>query len=396
MPPKKHFRSLQSTAESWSEEALKSGNISENTVLEALRLFGVPNGKGRQTVNPKGFARVPTVVLGLYAYGNKVELTSKTRAYPHTTRLLAAYAQKYRPGFPFTSINVNVNWAARPHVDKGNLGSSLITALGNFKKGELFYEDENGDTESLRLAEDVGGRYRKGSTVRGYNVQIKGRWLTFDGNKLHYANKFSGDRCSLVYYTCSRYGEAHPEVRMDLGDAGFHSVMQLDTRGAPMDGSSSSIERKKRSHAVQKATTDPSNNLKRMRHGPSAPRQQEGDAMEKVRKATLSLIYDVDSNKKQGGGTKDYRDNMAALRRKLKGLPSNLAEQVEVLLSAADSKFVSKTCASWKIFLPPVLQFLKTESGVVAEAKVKADPKGAMEMQPVYAATAKAKRMRCS
>ena len=51
--------------------------------------------------------------------------TNATSEYPQTARLLTAYMKQCQPTFLFTSIQINVGHAAKPHVDSNNLGSSL-------------------------------------------------------------------------------------------------------------------------------------------------------------------------------------------------------------------------------------------------------------------------------
>ena len=55
--------------------------------------------------------------------------------------------------FPFTSISVNYNYAARAHRDSGNVGQSLTKAFGNFRGGALNYWAQ--DEGSLSLEELV-------------------------------------------------------------------------------------------------------------------------------------------------------------------------------------------------------------------------------------------------
>ena len=54
--------------------------------------------------------------------------------------------------FPFTSISVNVNYAAARHRDRNNVGPSAIKAFGRYRGGQLLYwpKDERcGDVKDL-------------------------------------------------------------------------------------------------------------------------------------------------------------------------------------------------------------------------------------------------------
>ena len=56
-----------------------------------------------------------------------------TSEYPQTTRLLTAYMKQCQPTFLFTSIQINVGHAAKPHVDWWRTGARR---LGTSSHGE--------------------------------------------------------------------------------------------------------------------------------------------------------------------------------------------------------------------------------------------------------------------
>ena len=78
--------------------------------------------------------------------------------------------------FAFTSITLNFNYAAKPHVDSSHVdGLARIIALGSFSGGEL--------------------------TVSGMGkLDVRHRWIDFDGRTLHQVEPFEGERYSLVYF----------------------------------------------------------------------------------------------------------------------------------------------------------------------------------------------------
>lgn len=90
---------------------------------------------------------------------------------------------------PFTSIQVNENYATKSHKDKHNVGDSYIVAFGNYTGGELVLND----------------------TKKEYN--IRHRPLLFNGAEIeHSTNDFIGMRYSLVFHTCEA-PVAHPQIR---------------------------------------------------------------------------------------------------------------------------------------------------------------------------------------
>jgi len=209
-------------AEGLAREALKAGDISAQAVQRALEAAVVPLSSSRKNVMPVGTTQVQGMVLGLFVFGANIGISLASRACPQLTRLLAAYAQKERPEFPFTSIQVNVNYASRPHVDRNNLGMSLIRGIGTFKGGELWVHEEGGSVD-FTLEEDINQEplYRRDSTWPGRDVDIRDRWYEFNGNRLHFTRPFVGARFSLVYFACDRLLEAPETVRRELATAGF-------------------------------------------------------------------------------------------------------------------------------------------------------------------------------
>lgn len=98
---------------------------------------------------------------------------------PALYKLLLEFGEKYVP-FPFTSITVNQNYAAKPHYDRGNLGESYLVAFGSYSGGEL--EILEGESK---------GKFdicRK-PVVEDFSLV------------LHQVLPFEGERYSLVFYT---------------------------------------------------------------------------------------------------------------------------------------------------------------------------------------------------
>ncbi len=77
-------------------------------------------------------------------------------------------------------IQINKNWWSPAHFDSGNVGESYIVGLGDYTGGETCVD------------------YK--THIEKYN--IKNTFVKFDGSKyLHWTNKFSGNRYSLVFYS---------------------------------------------------------------------------------------------------------------------------------------------------------------------------------------------------
>jgi len=91
--------------------------------------------------------------------------------------LLIQYGEMILPeGFIFSTITINKNLKAKAHKDKGNVGVSALTTLGDYEKGGLFIE---------------GKLYSTDETI-----------LMFDGSIMEHATEefTGGDRFAIIYY----------------------------------------------------------------------------------------------------------------------------------------------------------------------------------------------------
>lgn len=158
----------------------------------------------------------------------------QTRERPNLCRLLCSFAQKELPGFHFTSIQVNKDYAAELHVDKKDAGDSRIIGLGPYRGGQLWVDDGS-----------HGGK--------GRVANVKGRWLGFDGNLPHKVLPFTGRRYTLVFFSklrgwnvgldpCSKHGKM-------LRDLGFPLPMREPTVKNLMHSSELLLRAKKRYEA---------------------------------------------------------------------------------------------------------------------------------------------------
>lgn len=128
-----------------------------------------------------------TGFAGGAAGDNGVIASCHTQGRPNLSKLLARYCMVNRPGFPFTSIQVNKNYESALHCDKKNLGPSAIIGLGDYTDGKLW-------------GEEFGA------------VDVKNTWFVFDGNMPHCTMPFGGTRYTLIYFINQGY------EKVNLGD----------------------------------------------------------------------------------------------------------------------------------------------------------------------------------
>uniref|UniRef100_A0A7S4QAD1 Uncharacterized protein n=1 Tax=Alexandrium monilatum TaxID=311494 RepID=A0A7S4QAD1_9DINO len=203
-------RKAQKEAASILEAAKAEGNraISDEEVLRCLRLWGFKENENRGNVMPEGVTFVHSDTIGLIKMSTceRTLVTVGSKRYQEFTQLLTKWLKDRTPKefgqeFPYTSININKNYAARLHRDGNNCGPSVIKAFGDFTGGELNYWPS--DDKRLPL-EELGA----GQKV---TVDIKDNLLLFDGNRGHSVNEFQGERFTLVFFSVRTWNKVPKE-----------------------------------------------------------------------------------------------------------------------------------------------------------------------------------------
>ena len=106
------------------------------------------------------------------------------------TRYLCEIIKQSYPKLHFSSLQINVNARARMHQDTGNVGYSVVAAIGRFAGGQLFTVAQDGQP----ILQDVCGRFS-----------------IIDGRAPHCVLPFAGYRLSVVGFLhtqCFRNMEA--------------------------------------------------------------------------------------------------------------------------------------------------------------------------------------------
>ena len=71
------------------------------------------------------------------------------------TKVLCRFMKESDPSFAFTTIQINKNFAAKPHRDANNAGPSRLIALGDFEGGgELVVREQDGVRTEMLDARD--------------------------------------------------------------------------------------------------------------------------------------------------------------------------------------------------------------------------------------------------
>jgi len=143
-------------------------------LLAAMREATLPQ-ETRRGVRASAADQKRGAVLGYVTQYNKGWTVSVfTRKHPELANLACAYARERFPDFVFTSIMVNEGGSAL-HIDRANIGPSMIVSLGDHVGGELWqYPD----------------------TI----IKVHNRLRPCDGLVPHMTMPYRGERFSLVYF----------------------------------------------------------------------------------------------------------------------------------------------------------------------------------------------------
>jgi hypothetical protein len=216
------LRMRRTVAEKKAKDILESckmvpRSVSDSDVLDVLRSWGFKKNVTRLNVAPEGHSFVFSDTMGLVSdRTGHIIATKYTLAYPTVAKVLTQYVSDHAPKevgtFPFTSININKNYAGRRHRDGNNVGPSLIKAFGSFTGGLLkYFPDDNRSTavEELDVADAKA-------------LDVGKNLVLFDGKRGHQVENFKGERYSLVYFTCPRSQKANAATQSGLRKCGFN------------------------------------------------------------------------------------------------------------------------------------------------------------------------------
>ena len=151
----KRMRLKAELAEQSAMKILEQGDFDLLGIMRILRMIVFPMSSIRKNAIPPGVKKIQGQLFGMHARRGGVGITTATDECPHTIRLLAAWLRTVDAEFQFMSIQVNRNYASRPHVDKNNLGMSYIVSLGRFTGGEICVHGEGARTTNDHVRELV-------------------------------------------------------------------------------------------------------------------------------------------------------------------------------------------------------------------------------------------------
>lgn len=202
-------------------QASKTGRkISDHDVTFVLDAWTFRKNDKRRNVIPDGKNFVNSEMLGLIsirAY-RKLVVAQQSAKYPSVTKLLCQYVYDNPPPglqkgdrFPFTTICINKDYAAKRHRDNNNCGLSIVRALGDFKGGRLRYWPNDPGSRAAPSVDSL-------EESQALTLDVRGRSIALDSTKAHEVEAFEGKRYSIVYFTIPWIEHADETVRSTLSE----------------------------------------------------------------------------------------------------------------------------------------------------------------------------------
>jgi len=189
--------------------------ITDTDMVGVLDAWSFRENKARTNVIPQGTKFVHSEMLGLVRIRafSKYVVAKPTHRFPLVTRLLCRFLEdnppaglNHRMRFPFSTICINRNYAAKRHRDRNNMGMSIVRAFGNFTGGRLRYWPDDPGASMAPDPETLDAK-------NGVPLIVKGRSVVVDSTKAHEVEPFSGNRYSLVYFTIPNFQKCSQEAR---------------------------------------------------------------------------------------------------------------------------------------------------------------------------------------
>lgn len=124
--------------------------------------------------------------------GKKYQLSKHTLKNFELYELIKEFGEKYFPS-QFTSIQVNKNVVCPRHLDKKNVGNSMLISFGDYEGGNIIIEPYG----------EFSAKYQP---------------IIFNGSKLYHCNTqiLNGTKYSLVFYNSNPASQDSPSSNLGL------------------------------------------------------------------------------------------------------------------------------------------------------------------------------------
>ena len=143
-------------------------------------------------------------------------VTKRTLQHQDLTKYLIAFMIHNGSHDQFTSVSIVQGDSLRVKHDplEHRTGSCSVIALGNFKGGELWVQDDSPVASTKVTAQD-------GTNISGVLVSVALKAAVFDSSKQYKTMPWDGERWTIMAYSSSAYDQLEASQVDSLRQAGF-------------------------------------------------------------------------------------------------------------------------------------------------------------------------------
>ena len=184
--------------ESYARELRLSQDFSYAALLNLLRRL--PQGRRNRHRQING---APGPITGVFAHGNHVGVTKRTRKYPQVVKYINKFMRQ-RSDQPWSSFSLQRDVCTHVHKDVHNDkdAKSVTVTFGDFQGGQLWIADDDVD-QSGKVRDTVWKQDDRGNSLPGRLVDTREKPLVFSPHTPHATCEWQGERWCLSMY-CAR------------------------------------------------------------------------------------------------------------------------------------------------------------------------------------------------
>ena len=221
-------------AEAYAFELVVQGRVSDSELVTMLRLWGFARNLSRRNVAPPGLSYVYSECFGLvYDRTGRWVLSTVGKLFPNVAKALNLWMcqrlnQLRNKGFQppesvwkWSAVTVNRGYAAARHVDRNNLGPSVVRSFPD--PGDVLLSWPGVSASNMQYLDE-------GDADR-ISIGCPTRMHAFDGTYPHQTAQIAGnveDRFSIIFFQTARGWIAPPDVLDSVSDLGFNLAVSED------------------------------------------------------------------------------------------------------------------------------------------------------------------------
>ena len=202
-----------------AETMLKDKDFSRQSCFELLKSVTFASNRNQSSLSEDGgFPNKGerNITLRAFIHGGIKGVTKRTYQRQDLTKYLIAFMIHNGSHDKFTSISITQRDSLKVKSDPHNhrTGSCSLIALGDFKGGELWIQDDSPDAKQKVTDQD-------GTTLTGRLIPSSSKATVFDSNDRYKTMPWEGERWTVMAYSSSAYDQLEDSQINCLIQSGF-------------------------------------------------------------------------------------------------------------------------------------------------------------------------------